>query len=68
MKWSLECVRKGARDSVILGTFESVEAAMSEAERQSPRGIHWTILHDSRIGVAGDRQYMVRQAVLQPTS
>lgn len=62
MKWTLECVRKGARDSVILGTFESVDAAIAEAEKQSPRGIHWTELHNGRIGVAGDRQYMIRQA------
>ncbi|HUQ47920.1 MAG TPA: hypothetical protein VM053_06695 [Gemmatimonadaceae bacterium] len=62
MKWTLECVRKGARDSVVLGTFESVEAAVVEAEEQSPRGIHWTPLHNTRIGVAGDRQYMIRQA------
>jgi hypothetical protein len=62
MKWTLECVRRGARDSVILGTFESVEAAMREAERQSPRGIHWMPLQNRRMGVAGDRQYMIRQA------
>ena len=67
MKWTLECVRKGARDTVVLGTFETVEAAVMAAEAQSPRGVHWTILPDSRIGVAGDRQYMIRKALIPAT-
>lgn len=51
----------------MLGTFDSAEAAVVAAEVQSPRGVHWTILQDSRIGVAGDRQYMIRKALVSAT-
>ncbi len=60
--WTLEVTKKGERGSTLIGRFHSQDDAMSEAERLSPNGIHWTALLKGRHGTGGDCQYLVLKA------
>ncbi|MBA2706330.1 MAG: hypothetical protein H0U59_00815 [Gemmatimonadaceae bacterium] len=66
MDWTLEVTRKGERQSTEIGKFRSESDAVDQAERRSPRGIHWTNVMNGRMGVAGDCQYLVRNNTIQP--